>query len=81
MRPGTSIPLTLQEHRELGAEVHSARVRIRQLCDLVVGVYGPNNQAAFTFLKAAENLDRLNQDLRAQATLDLPGFPVDTLYP
>ena len=81
MRPGTPIPLTLEEHRDLGAEVHSARVQMRQLCDLVVGVYGPNNQAGFSFLKAVESLDRLNQDLRAQAAQDLPGYPVDKLYP
>jgi len=81
MRPGTLIPLTLEEHRELGAEVRTVRLRLRQLCDLVVGVYGPNNQAAFTFLKAVETLDRLNQDLRGQAVQDLPGYPTDQLYP
>jgi hypothetical protein len=81
MRPGTSIPLTLEEHRELGAEVQTARVRLRRLCDLMVAVYGPNNQAAFTFLKTVEDLDRLNQHLRAQAAEDLPGHPVDQIYP
>ena len=81
MRPGPFIPLTLEEHRELGAEIHAARVHMRQLCGLVVGVYGPNNQAAFTFLKAVEGLNRLNQDLRAQASRDLPGYPVDAIYP
>jgi len=81
MRPGTIIPLTLEEHRDLGAEIRTARVRLRQLCDLVVGVYGPNSQAAFTFIKAVEYLDRLNEDLRAQAAQDLPGFPVAQLYP
>ena len=81
MRPGSPNPLTLEEHRDLGAAVRGARLRMRQLCELVVGVYGPNNQAAFTFLKTVENLDRLNQDLRAQAAQDLPGYPVDTIYP
>jgi hypothetical protein len=80
MRPGTPIPLTLEEHRELGAEIRSALGRIRPLCDVVVSVYGPNNQAAFTFLKAVEYLDRLKQDLRAQAAEDLPGIPVDQFY-
>jgi len=80
MRPGTFIPLTLEEHRELGAEIRSARLRLRQLCELVVGVYGPNNQAAFTFLKAVENLDRLAEDLRGQAAHDLPGYPTGDLY-
>jgi hypothetical protein len=81
MRPGTLNPLTLDEHRELGAEIRTARVRMRQLCDLVVGVYGPNTQASFTFLRAVEDLDRLSQDLRAQAGEDWPGYPMDKLYP
>jgi hypothetical protein len=71
----------LEEHREMGAEIRNARIRMHQLCDLVAGVYGPNNQAAFTFIKAVQSLDRLSQDLRAQAAQDLPGYPVDTLYP
>ena len=80
MRPGNPIPLTLEEHRELGSEVRIARERMRQLCDLVVGVYGPNNQAAFTFLKVVEALDRLGKDMQAQASQDLPGYPTDRLY-
>jgi hypothetical protein len=47
---------------------------------VVVGVYGPNNQASFTFLKVAENLGRLCQDLQAQAAQDLPGYSVDGFY-
>lgn len=80
MRPGTPIPLTLEEHRELAAELRTARAHLHQLCELVVAVYGPNNQAAFTFLKTVEDLDRLTQDLRAQASRDLPGYPIDNLY-
>ena len=81
MRPGNPIPLTLEEHRDLGAEIHAARVRLRHLCELVVGVYGPHSPASFSFEKAVESLDRLHRDLRAQAMQDLPGFPVDKLYP
>ncbi len=81
MRPGNPIPLTLEEHRDLGAEIHAARVRLSQLCDLVAGVYGPQNQAAFSFLKAMQSLDRLQHDLRAQAAQDVPGYPVEKLYP
>jgi hypothetical protein len=80
MRPGTPIPLTLEEHRELGIEIRTARVRMRQLCELVAGVYGPANQASVSFLRAVEDLDRLSQDLRAQALKDWPDYPLDKIY-
>jgi hypothetical protein len=81
MRPGNFIPLTLDEHRELASEIRTARARMRQLCELVTAVYGPNNQAAFTFLKVVESLDRLQKDMLAQAGQDLPGYPIEKLYP
>jgi len=56
------------------------KARLQELCKLVVSVYGPNNQAAFTFLKAAEQMERLCQDLQAQAAKDLPGLPIDGMY-
>jgi hypothetical protein len=80
MRPGIPISLSLEEHRELGAELRSARAQMQQLCQLVLAVYGPNNQAAFTFIKVVETLDRLAMDMQAQAARDLPGFPTDKLY-
>ncbi|HEX3745013.1 MAG TPA: hypothetical protein VHW09_13815 [Bryobacteraceae bacterium] len=80
MRPQTPVPLTLEEHRELAAEMKAVNARLQQLCRLVVSVYGPNTQAAFSFRKAAEDVDRLCQDLQAQAVRDLPGYPVDGLY-
>ena len=80
MRPQTLVPLTLEEHRELGRELRSTNARLQELCKVVVGVYGPNTQAAFTFLKVADSLDRLCQDLQAQAAQDLPGVPVDGIY-
>jgi len=70
----------LEEHRELGRELRAANARLQELCKVVVSVYGPNTQASFTFLKLAENLDRLCHDLQAQARQDLPGFPIDSLY-
>jgi hypothetical protein len=73
-------PLSLEEHRELGRELRAANARLQELCKVVVGVYGPNNQASFTFIKAADNLNRLCQDLQAQAAKDLPGFSVDGFY-
>jgi hypothetical protein len=80
MRPQTSTPLTLEEHRELGAEMRAVDARLQELCKVVVSVYGPNAQAAFTFMKAAEQVKRLCQDLQAQAAKDLPGFPTDGFY-
>jgi hypothetical protein len=80
MRPETSIPLTLEEHRELSREVRAARARLRELCNVVVGVYGPNNRAAFSFLKITDAMERLSQDLQAQVAQDYPGSSVDNLY-
>ena len=80
MRPETSTPLTLEEHRELSREVRAARARLRELCNVVVGVYGPNNRAAFSFLKITEAMERLSQDLQAQVAQDYPGSSVDDLY-
>ena len=54
--------------------------RLRELCDVVAGVYGPNNRAAFGFLKIADDMDRLCQDLQAQVSRDYPGYNVDDLY-
>ena len=80
MPPENSIPLTLDEHRELGSEMKAATNRLRNLCDLIVHVYGPNNRAAFSFLKALEAMDRLKQDLQTQATHDMPGHPSNDIY-
>jgi hypothetical protein len=80
MRPETSHPLTLDEHRQLGSELRAANARVRQLCDLVAGVYGPNNRAAFTFQKLAETMERLCQELETQAGRDLAGNSSDTFY-
>jgi hypothetical protein len=75
-----SVPLTLDEHRELAREMKQTERRLRQMCDLVVAVYGPNNRASFSFLKAVEVIERLNQDLQTQATQDLPGYAATDLY-
>ena len=75
-----SLPLTRDEHYELGRELRTASARMRELCGLVVSVYGPNNQSAFEFEKAVEALDRLRSDLQAQAETDLPGYDVHGYY-
>ena len=80
MRPDTSNPLTLDEHRQLGQELRATNARLHQLCDLVVSVYGPNNRAAFSFQKLAEAMERVCKDLEAQAGKDVPGYTTDTFY-
>jgi hypothetical protein len=60
--------------------MRTVNARLQELCKVVVSVYGPNTQAAFTFLKAAEQVNRLCHDLQAQAAKDLPGYPIDGLY-
>ena len=80
MTSGARTPLTLEEHRELGREICAVTARIHELSRLVNSVYGPNNQAAFTFQKVAQELERLCGDLQAQARQDLPGFVVEDLY-
>jgi len=80
MLPETSLPLTLDEHRELGKEIKSTHARLRELATLVMDVYGPQNQAAFTFQHLSECMERLLGDLQAQAGEDLPGHNVDGFY-
>ena len=80
MRPQAPVPLTLEEHRELGSEMRAVNARVQELCKVVVSVYGPNNQASFTFLKVADAMERLCQDLQSQAAKDLPGYPTDGFY-
>jgi hypothetical protein len=60
--------------------MRAVNARLQELCRMVVSVYGPNNQAAFTFLKVADSMHRLCQDLKSQAARDLPGHPADGLY-
>ena len=81
MRPQTPLPLSMEEHAELGKELRLTRTRMRELCALVVDVYGSQNRAAHSFQQVTEALDRLCGDLRTQATEDLPGSEPDGLYP
>jgi len=79
MRPETTNPLTMDEHRQLGTELRATNARLQQLCNLVVSVYGPNNRAAFSFQKAAEAMERLCKDLESQAARDL-GYSSENFY-
>ena len=80
MRSATSSPLTLEEHLQLSREIRAVRARMRELCDVVGGAYGPNNRAAFNFLRLTDAMDRLCQNLQAQVSEDCPGPDVDNLY-
>ena len=62
----------------LSQEMRQMTRRLRALCELVVGVYGPQSHTAFSFLRAMEDVEHLNQDLNTQATHD--GFPGNDLY-
>ena len=57
--------------------VHGGRLGFDFGC---IGVYGANNRAAFSFLKIADDMERLCQDLQAQVSRDYPGYDVDNLY-
>src|SRR5205807_5453213 len=72
--------LSFDEHREMGREMKATVKRLRALCDLFVEVYGPHNRAAFSFLKAMEAIEHLEQDLATQATWDLPGYNASEFY-
>ena len=74
------ISLTIDEHRELGREIKSTVTRLRALCDLVVDVYGPSNRAAFSFLRAMEAIEHLEQDLATQVVQDHPGAATNERY-
>jgi hypothetical protein len=80
MRSENQVPLTLEEHRELGREMKKAAARLRELCGLVIEVYGPQSAAGFRFQKAMEALEHLNQELETQATRDLNGASPRSLY-
>jgi len=74
------VPLTLEEHRELGKEMKVSAARLRELCGLVVSVYGPQSSAGFRFMKAIDALDHLRQELETQAVRDLSGHGPERFY-
>jgi hypothetical protein len=80
MRSNDPIPLTMNEHAELGAELRKTRARLQELCNLVVGVYGPQNRVSFSFERAVEAMDRLCNEMQAQAARDLPERQVNGIY-
>ena len=53
---------------------------LRELFAIVNDIYGPNSQAAFSFGKTVESLDRLCTEMRQQAIQDCPGLGAERLY-
>lgn len=80
MRPQTPVPLSLDEHTELGRELRQTRLRLHEFCSVIIDVYGAHNRAAFTFQKVIESIERLAGDMEAQAAADHPGTKVADLY-
>jgi hypothetical protein len=80
--PFTARPnmLNIDEHIELGNELKKTTARMRQLCGLVVSVYGPQSLPGFGFMRTMETLDRLRAEMEAQAARDLQGYAAKNLY-
>jgi hypothetical protein len=70
MQPEVPLPLTPEEHREIGREVRATVAHMRELSKLVVSIYGARNRTASSFVTALEALNRLEADLRVQAEID-----------
>jgi len=73
-------PLSLEEHRELASELREADVYLRELCELVAGIYGPDSRATFMFRRATDSLSRLRREMQVQASLDVPDGRADHIY-
>ncbi|MGO9260278.1 MAG: hypothetical protein ACLQU1_28825 [Bryobacteraceae bacterium] len=78
--PDNSLPLTQEEHRELGRELRDTEARLRELCDLASAVYGPHHRVSFSFQKALDAMSRLRTDLQTQLERDHPGYVGDGIY-
>ena len=78
--PENSLLLTQEEHRELGRELRLSEARLRELCDVVVAVYGPHNRASFSFQKMLDSMSRLRGDLQGQVDRDYPGYNMEGTY-
>jgi hypothetical protein len=72
--PENSPPLTKEEHQEMARELRVAEVRLRELCELAVSVYGTNHRVAIGFQNLLDAMIRLRIDLQAQLDRDYPGY-------
>jgi hypothetical protein len=80
MPPQALNPLTFEEHRELGRDIVKTRARMRHLAAVMFTVYGPQSKTAFSFKKLNEAVDRLCEEMQAQAEQDCPGLDASSFY-
>jgi len=68
------VPLNLEEHREFARELQGAGARMRELCGVLVAVYGTDSRPAFTMRRAIEWIDNTRREMQVQADRDIPGL-------
>ena len=76
----TENQLNIGEHTQLGDELRKTSARLRQLCGLVVSVYGPESLPAVGFLRTLDAIERLRAEMEVQAAQDLPRYVERNLY-
>ena len=64
----------------MALELRAAGARMRELCNVVVGIYGTESRVAFSFSRAADSIDRLRHELQMQVSLDWPESEKDRIY-
>ena len=72
--------LTFEEHRDLSRELRKTHLRLLELCNLAVDVYGSANPSCVAFRSAAEAVGKLRDQLRDQAEQDWPARLAGDLY-
>lgn len=78
--PTVPNPLTYDEHQELGREILNTKARLVQLGSMAATVYGVQSRTAFHFQKLTEAMDKLCDELQAQAEQDCPGLDAPAFY-
>jgi len=73
-------PLSYEEHRELGQEIQKSRAKLLHLGSVATSVYGKQSRAAFQFQKVNDAIDRLCDEMSAQADQDCPGLDASSFY-
>jgi len=73
-------PLSYEEHRELGLELQKSRAKLLHLGSVAATVYGKQSRAAFQFQKVNDAIDKLCDELQAQAEQDCPGLDASSFY-
>jgi hypothetical protein len=73
-------PLTFEEHRDLGQELHKTRQHLLQLSRMLLDVYGANNRCMFAFEQLDAAMERLTEELARQAAADCPSQDAENPY-